>query len=149
MKTNLLLDIFKPLHDVEAKVVSISMEQPLRLDEEKLSKLRYILSFARLTKVRDKEGTDHTVYPFLTAHRRWVEELFVQLLAQEDPIEGMCTQLGKLCVETLAQRRKLLHHFPLDRPSLEEEVCNRQLILVMGGGGGEILTAVEGKSWRW
>ena len=76
MKTNLLLDIFKPLHDAEAKVVTLSMEQPLRLDEEKLSKVRYILSFARLTIVQDKNGLDHTVYPFLTEHRRWTSSSF-------------------------------------------------------------------------
>ena len=136
MNTDKLLHIRKPLQDQEMECVRLAMANPIALHEKIIDSLRYVLSFARLTSLEGRDGKSYDVYPLLTSHRMWIQELISHILASEDPVDGFRKQLPLLVEETLAARIKLLHHIPIDRNELEEEVCNRQLVLVLGGGGG-------------
>ena len=136
METEKILNIRTALQKYEHSVVRLAMSKPLAIDEPLLDAFRYILSFARLTIVQGKNGQEYEIFPFLTQHRKWVEDLFYHIFSTSDPITGLKENYQVLLEETLAQRRKVLHQFPIDRDVLEEEVCNRQLVLVLGGGGG-------------
>ena len=136
METEKLLYIRSALQKHEQGLVRMSMSNPNSFSEEQLDGLRYILSFARLTILRGKDGKDYEIYPFLTAHRTWVSDLVEHIFSSTDPEQGFRENYPILVEETLAQRRKILHHFPIERAVLEKEVCERQLVLVLGGGGG-------------
>ncbi|MEC7986955.1 MAG: patatin-like phospholipase family protein [Myxococcota bacterium] len=129
------LSIRKPLQDIEGVLVRLAMAHPVEMTEPILDDLRYIVSFARMTTVRNSDGVDIYVADALTLHRKWIQDFLNRLLDSKSSLDVL-SHLPKLREETRVMRRKILHHFPLDRDSLEAEVCERQLVLVLGGGGG-------------
>ncbi len=108
METEKILHIRKPLQDKEKECVRLAMANPLALDERLLDSLRYVLSFARLTSLESETGKVYDVYPMLTSHRAWVQEIFTHILSSKDPTAGFHQQSQLLIEETLAARRKLL-----------------------------------------
>ena len=130
-------DVRRPLADLEAEVVRRVVEHPDALPESALSALRYILSLARLTLVRNRDGHDVDASELLARHRWWVKETLAPRLAvRERPLRAVMRILPELSAATVAMRDRLLEHLPLDRDALEAEVCQRQLVVVCGGGGG-------------
>ena len=129
-------DLRRPLNNLEAKIVRIAMSNPSTITEETLAWLRYIVSFARLITVRNSAGEDVDVQERLSRYRWLILHALKPLLQRRDPVQGLLASLPKLIAETQCERAKLLEHSSLDEKALEEEVCQRQLILVSGGGGG-------------
>jgi predicted acylesterase/phospholipase RssA len=98
--------------------------------------LRYALSFARLTAVRNRDGVDVDVSDALGRFRAWVvDELVPQVEASEDPRQFL-PQLPDLARRVVELRQGLLDHLPLDIGSLETEIATRSLVVASGGGGG-------------
>ncbi len=113
------------------------LARPGDLGPDLLDALRYVVSFARLTQVRNREGRDVTVADVLTAHReRVVDALQPRLGPREDGLWPAVRALPELVRATRAERARLLGALPLDRDSLEAEVTHRQLVIAAGGGGG-------------
>ena len=132
-----LLDIRKPLTTLEAQLIQRVISAPDALPEHAVDAVRYALSLARLTLVRNCDRVDVDLSEALARHRWWVQSVLApQINADEHPLRGVMRLLPELTAVTLRQRRSILEHFPLDRASLEEEICSRQLIVVSGGGGG-------------
>ena len=129
-------ELRRPLNNLEAKIVRIAMSHPSTITEEALSWLRYIVSFARLTTVRNSAGEDIDVQEGLSRYRWLILHELKPLVQRRNPVQGLLNSLPKLIVETQRERGKILEHTQLDQKALEEEVCQRQLILVSGGGGG-------------
>jgi predicted acylesterase/phospholipase RssA len=137
MNSRALLDIRRPLIDLERRLVSSAQASPGALPAGALDAFRYILSFARLTVVRCADGQDVSVSEMLARHRRLVcDTLTPRLALDERPMSAVARALPVLREATVATRGRLLEHFSIDRPSLEAEVCQRQLVIVSGGGGG-------------
>lgn len=137
MNSRALLDIRRPLIDLERQLVEQAQSSPGALPAGALDALRYILSFARLTVVRRADGQDISVSGMLTRHRRLVRDTLTPRLALEErPMHAVARALPVLREATVATRGRLLEHLSIDRPSLEAEVCQRQLVIVSGGGGG-------------
>ena len=131
------LDIRKPLMELEAQLVQRVVSAPDALPAHAVDALRYVLSLARLTLVRSCDGVDVDLGDALARHRWWVQStLQPQLATDEHPLRGVMRVLPELCAATVQTRQWILDRFPLDRESLEEEVCTRQLVVVSGGGGG-------------
>ena len=111
--------------------------RPDEVSEALFDALRYVISFARLTEVRNVDGEDVVVHDFLARHRwRVLEALRPHLGGADDTLWGAVRALPDLVHETRAVRKSLLAARPLDRDSLEEEVTTRQLVVCCGGGGG-------------
>lgn len=131
------LEIRKPLDDLEGRAMRMHVARPDEVSEHLFDALRYVISFARLTEVRNKDGDDISVHGHLAAHRgRVLETLRPHLDGPADALWGAVRELPELVHATRGIRADLLSRVPLDRDSLEEEVTTRQLVVSCGGGGG-------------
>ncbi len=110
--------------------------RPGELHEDALGAIRYVLNFAKLLVIRRADGQDIDVQGALAAHAWMVRQTLGPHLLEEPSLWGAMRVLPGLVASTRERRQKLLEQFPLDRESLEAEVCTRQLVVVCGGGGG-------------
>ncbi len=138
MKVERHLEVRSPLDKLEIEAVRRTLARPDETGRELLAGLRYVLSFARLTVMRNQEGQDIEVAGFLAPHAWRVRNRLEAHLQPDDgpSLWGAVRELPALVAATREQRRQLLERFPLDRDSLEGEVCERKLVVVAGGGGG-------------
>ena len=130
-----VLEHRRPWEEMERLVIQHSLRDPGDPDEAAVDALRYVLSFARLQTVRAKDGQDVEVGDSLSAHAWKVRERLAGPLKERTLWPAMRV-LPELVALTRERRRRLLEQLPLDRESLDAEVCNRQLVVVLGGGGG-------------
>ncbi len=131
------LEIRRPLDQLESELVRRQLVNPTTDALDPVSQLRYALSFARMTLVRDASGNDVEVSGRLAPHRwRIVEALRPHLEDGTDSLRGVISTLPSVRKGTLAAREELQTTGILDRDSIEEEVTTRPLVVVAGGGGG-------------
>lgn len=131
------LEIRKPLDELEQVVVRRDLARPGEVSPELVDALRYVLSFARLTTVRNRDGVDVDVAELLAPHRwRVLEALRPHLEGKDLSLWGAIRELPTLVAATRDWRSRLLSPGELDRDSLEAEVTTRQLVVSSGGGGG-------------
>ena len=138
MKVEQHLEVRSPLDKLEHEAVRRALARPDEAGLPLLHSLRYVLSFARLTVVRNVDGQDVEVAGFLAPHAWRVRTTLEPHLRPgvDEPLWGAVRELPALVAATREQRRDLLARFPLDRDSLEDEVCERMLVVAAGGGGG-------------
>ncbi|MDP6933458.1 MAG: patatin-like phospholipase family protein, partial [Myxococcota bacterium] len=114
-----------------------SLTRPGTWSPDQLNQLRYTLSFAKLTTIRNQDGEDIDVAEAMGPHRWLVSEaLRPHLEPSHAEVSQTIRTLPKLLSATAERRRLLLEQFPLDRASLEHEVTSRQVVVVCSGGGG-------------
>lgn len=123
----------RPFDALEARVVrgALAGDVPRPAAEA----VRYALSFARLTQVRNAEGVDIDVAGINHLHALNVLETVQQRL-DDGGLPRLMGALDELILRTDRARAALLDHLPLDRASLEEEITTKRLAVVSGGGGG-------------
>jgi len=128
----------RPLDELETRVVQAWLATDDEAGRVRLQALRYVLSFARLTEVRDASGRDHDVSGFLARHHQWVrlrlEPRIAKLAGQG--VRAVADELPDLLARTRRLRVELLAHFDVDRASLEREITEKRLVVASGGGGG-------------
>ncbi|MEE2751518.1 MAG: patatin-like phospholipase family protein [Myxococcota bacterium] len=126
-----------PFDELELSVLQRVIRSDGQLDHPDIQALRYVLNFAKLTLLRGEDGTEHDVADLLRTHAWWVRDRLEARLVDEEPtLVSALKILPELVAATQARREELLEKFSLDRESLEREVCQRKLVLVLGGGGG-------------
>ncbi len=125
-----------PFEDMEAAVVRLSLARPNEVHRSRVDALRYVLSFARLQLIRNRDGADVDVADALAAHAGHVRQELLPLLDEDATLARTTQHLAPLIHTTREWRRRLLEHFPLDETSLDAEVCERPLVVTCGGGGG-------------
>mgnify|MGYP000498265314 CR=1 FL=1 len=125
-----------PFTRLEASIVRAVMAEPNVLSETQVGWLRYVVSFARSTWVRTANQRDIHVEPLLSRFRWFVKHQLEPILERRYPVEGLKKVLPLLVQETQRTREMVLEQTELDGVSLQQEVCNRQLVLALGGGGG-------------
>jgi len=131
------LEIRGLIEDLEEALVRRELDSPGSVDPETYDQLRYVLSFAKLTEIRNASGEDVEVAGRLAPHRwRVGEALKPHLKKKGKGLANAAKILPELLEGTSKQKALLLESGSIDRESLEEEVCTRQLVLVAGGGGG-------------
>jgi predicted acylesterase/phospholipase RssA len=131
------LEIREPLDRLEAAVVRRNLAAPEDAGPTVSDAFRYILSFARLTLVRNRDGVDVDVSNYLSPFAWRVRStLGPHLEESEATLWAAVRELPALVAATRSLRRELLERFPLDRDSLEAEVCQRSFVIAAGGGGG-------------
>ncbi len=126
----------RPFDALEARVVQLHLARPDADAEPVVQALRYALSFARLTHVRNAEGVDVDVQGPLALHAAAVREALEGPITQSSSLWGAIRALPEILHATRRARQSLLEHLPIDRDSLEAEVCTRLLAVASGGGGG-------------
>ena len=137
MEADKHLELRSPVERLEASVVRRDLAQPGSVSPDVLAELRYVLSFAKLTVVRNEGGEDLHVAEHLAPHRwRVVEALRPHLEDGGAGLASVVPEMERLVAATRKRRKRLLDSFELDRESLEAEVTTRQLVVVSGGGGG-------------
>lgn len=124
------------LMELEAEVVRAVMAEPSALSEDEVGWLRYAVSLARLTWVRNTFEQDIDVQPIVSRFRWFVLDQLSPVLSRRHPAKGLRQILPLLMTEARKVRETILEQTDLDALSLQEEVCTRQLVLAMGGGGG-------------
>ena len=135
--THDLLKHRKPFEELEAGILQRSIDRPDEVLPNLLGGLRYVVNFAKLTTVRGADGQDVDVKEFLTRHSaRTQAALKARLGSKEPTLWAAVRVLPELVAETRAARDALQQRFGLDRESIDREVCNRKIVLVLGGGGG-------------
>jgi predicted acylesterase/phospholipase RssA len=132
------LEVRSPLDQLEQEAVRRTLERSDEVGDHLINALRYVLSFARMTVVRNRDGDDVEVAGFLAPHAWRVRTTLEPHLqpGRSDPLWGAVRELPSLVAATRERRQALLERFPLDRESLEAEVCERKLVVAAGGGGG-------------
>jgi hypothetical protein len=126
----------RPFDRMERKLVELWLARPDAEARPVYDALRYALSFARLTVVRNAAGVDVDLTGPLALHAMQLRE---RLEARFDKASGLWSatrDLPDLLRRTRAQRDAVLAHLPIDEASLEAEVSTRLLVVASGGGGG-------------
>lgn len=121
---------------LEGRLIHRQLKQPDVLPAGAVADLRYILSFARLTQVRNVDGRDVDLTEMLSSHRTRIHNLIEPRLQQRGSWSALARILPNLTEETVAMRQRVLAWAPLNRDALEQEVTERQLVVACGGGGG-------------
>ena len=126
----------RPFDRMEARVVQLHLARPDADAEPVVQALRYALSFARLTHVRNRDGIDVDVRGPLALHAAAIRDTLEEPLTQSQSLWGAIRALPDVLAKTRRARDSLLEHLPIDRDSLEAEVSQRLLAVASGGGGG-------------
>lgn len=126
----------RPFDRMEARVVRLFLEQPDADARPVLDALRYVLSFARLTAVRNPDGVDVDLSGPLALHAKYVRELVEPMVAEADSLWAVARGLPELLQRTRRARTSVLAHLPVAPQALEDEVRTRLLAVASGGGGG-------------
>jgi predicted acylesterase/phospholipase RssA len=129
-------EVRRPFDRLETRIVELWLAKRHVAARPTLDALRYCLSFAKLTLVRNASGQDVDVGAVLSEHRRWVQDVVAPRLERVDSVETAGRELPELARRTRDQRRTVLAQLPLDRASLDAEVGTRLLVVASGGGGG-------------
>ncbi len=126
----------RPLDRLERKLVnrSLTVTDPDAL--RRLEQLRYALSFARLTAVRNPDGGDVDLIGPMAAHTGIVRAMLEPRVLGTTGLNDALTVAPELVQRTLDTRASVLARLGVDRVSLEREVTTRQLVVASGGGGG-------------
>jgi predicted acylesterase/phospholipase RssA len=127
----------KPLSELEARVVRLHLEHPHDPGDGPVERLRYVLAFARLTWVRAQSGQDVYLGDRLGALRARVTDELSARLGPSMPFLGPAVQaLPGLLAAVANERARLQADGVIDDASLVDEVSERSLVVVCGGGGG-------------
>jgi predicted acylesterase/phospholipase RssA len=126
----------RPFDRMERKVVELWLARPDAEARPVYDALRYVISFARLTVVRNAAGADVDLTGPLALHAMQVRERLEERIDKAQGLWSASRDLPDLLRRTRAQRAAVLEHLPLDRASLEAEVGTRLLMIASGGGGG-------------
>lgn len=111
--------------------------RPGELTTELVDGLRYVINFAKLTVLRDGHGTDQAVADLLRPHAWRVRDtLGPRLSADEPSLWPALRSLPELVRVTRELRRRLVASVGIPPEQLRREVCEKQLIVALGGGGG-------------
>lgn len=126
----------RPFDAMERRVVELALAAPDHASHRLVHGLRYALSFARLTHVRQPDGADVEVAGPVALHAQWIRNALEPRLSDATTVDELAGAAADITARTIRARRSLLGHLPVHRDALEAEVTTRSLVVVSGGGGG-------------
>jgi predicted acylesterase/phospholipase RssA len=134
------LATIRPLGELERRVVGLTKTDGGALHRRCEDVLRYALGLARTGPVRTTHGTDLHLDELLSAYRGWlIDTLAPPLLSPLGPDVRRLRELEPaIFAQTARARATVLAHFTneLSAGRLDDEICEKRLVLVLGGGGG-------------
>lgn len=138
------------LQHLERKLMLELADNPDLLSPYHVELLRYALSFARLGVFPAPKG-DVDLFEFVAPFRHWLiaelefivspqkrTSLFRPVLGESIDWKALTHLMERLHARLAEARTHLLTHHSSDfsEEMFEDELCNRRLVLVLGGGGG-------------
>lgn len=126
----------EPLDQLERLLVRRTLDLDDPTTERHVARLRYVMSFARLTTVRGEDGNDVSLMGPLAAHNLIVRDALTPRLTKDSDLAGLFRVTDELVERTTRGRASVLDHMRIDRDALEREVTTRKLVVASGGGGG-------------
>lgn len=121
---------------LETRLVKAWLAKSDPATRDVLDALRYCVSFAKMTEIRNRAAQDVDVSGILAPHRRWLLEVMGPRLDRAEHLGALRAELPDLVERTHTLRRTILAQHPLDEASIDAEVCTRLLAVASGGGGG-------------
>ncbi|MBA2665133.1 MAG: patatin-like phospholipase family protein [Bradymonadaceae bacterium] len=130
----------REIKEFEERLVRLLVDQPGALHPRHQALFRYAVNLAQMNLFRTPEGTDVALGEDVDNLRRWFIESIVPLIPQDKPahIETLRDIAPVLSLRVETTRSTLLeHHANQFGPEhLDEELRQKRLVLVLGGGGG-------------
>lgn len=130
------LDALRPYDDMEAELLHTVLDTPGLARELDVDRVRYVLNFAKLSKVRGRDGKDVDVEPALAALSARILDACGPLRDGRSGAREVLNRLPRMLQEVRERRQKLLDHFPIDEELLDREVRHKHFVVTCGGGGG-------------
>ncbi len=131
----------EPVRQLERAIIRASLERGNRLTGAELDTVRYALSLARIDQLRHG-GRDHDLFDEISPFRHWlVEQLGLFVDTRRDHaidwrgLRQLMTTLRQRVSETLSHLH-VRHASSFSAERLETEITQRELVLVISGGGG-------------
>jgi hypothetical protein len=126
----------RPFDAMERKLAELWLDRPDLDARPVYDALRYVISFARLTVVRNPDGSDVDLTGPLALHAMQIRERLEERLDKAQGLWSASRDLPDLLRRTRAQRAAVFAHLPVEPAALEAEVGTRLLLVASGGGGG-------------
>lgn len=138
------------LNHLERRLFSELAHKPRLLSPWQTDTLRYAFSYARLGLLRVENG-DVDLFEYIAPFRHWLVDqldylanarrrtsLLTPIIRDDHDWHGIAQLIDTIYSRLDESRRTLLEHHTTEfsEARLEEEICNRKLVLVLGGGGG-------------
>jgi predicted acylesterase/phospholipase RssA len=134
------LAAIRPLSELERRLVALGCAEDTPLRRRCEDVLRWALGLARTGPVRTAHGTDLHLDEMLAAYRGWLlDTLSPAVLAPAGPDVRRLMELEPaVFAQTARARASVLAHFTneLSPERLDDEIGQKHLVLVLGGGGG-------------
>ncbi|GAB4300261.1 MAG: hypothetical protein Kow0090_15740 [Myxococcota bacterium] len=133
--------VTKPFDDMEIALVQDSMSQKEKDIAETVAVIRYALNLARLTHLPVEKTRIINLTEQLESYRRQIEELLSPLLIEirgKVDYRGLMRLAPKIKQLVHGERARLLRNNinRFNKEALDNEICQKSLVLVLGGGGG-------------
>ncbi|MGV3621131.1 MAG: patatin-like phospholipase family protein [Archangium sp.] len=133
-------DITRPLEEMELQLVRAAIARPGLVNAHEEAVLRTALSLARLYKVRH-QGRDIGIGSYLEPFRDEMTRRLMPVLLPKNGViqrEQLLPHLRELKERTVNTRdqlvRRVANRLPFE--AIDKEIRHKQLVLVLGGGGG-------------
>jgi len=131
----------QPIRQLERYLVLEAARKPGALSPGHLELVRYALNLARATELRER-GVDHDLFDTVAPFRHWLTEQLgwfadpdtskhVDWRGVERLVPAIAARVGDVRTHLLARH---VNDFSAER--LEREITRKELVLVLGGGGG-------------
>ena len=133
--TRRVFDRRRPWDDLEKQVVRRHLAHRDTVPDKLVDAIRYVISLARLTTVRNEQGEDVDVDDITGPY---AAGLFRRLSAEIENARDLwdvVRHLPEFVQDARVVRGRILAERPIGRDRLEREITTRHLVVATGGGG--------------
>lgn len=128
------------LKGFERRLLELLVDRPNALSRPREALFRYALNLAQLQSIESQDGTDVEIGDEVERLRRWMVDSLVPLVPSEGSpdLTSLRDLAPALALRLDRTRDRLLEHHRNDFGStyLDRELRQKDLVLVLGGGGG-------------
>lgn len=134
---------FNQIRDLKAfeqRLIRLLVDSPNALAPNLENALRYALALAQLNDITDAHGDTLHLHSDVQPFRDWLVRRILPLFPPDAPpdLRLLHERLDPLILRIQVRRRKLLERYGFTLPIelLDNELSQKRLLLVLGGGGG-------------
>lgn len=124
----------------ERRLIALLVERPGVLHERHEALFRYAVTLSQMQLFRTPDGSDVSLAEDVDRLRRWLLESIVPLIPEDgDANVGTLREIAPVLALRLDQARQQIlsrHEGEFTAEHLDDEICNKGVALVLGGGGG-------------